>query len=71
MSGATIMGSTVSLVGAILWVYGLVGIGNPPLVDWYTDTPYWIADFLPDIEAEIGIVLLIGGSLIALYWPTQ
>jgi hypothetical protein len=30
--------------------------------------PWWVADFLPNIECEIGMILIIAG-MVPLYWP--
>jgi hypothetical protein len=44
---------------AIDWLYGYFVPGNPSLIDWHAHTPWWIADFLPNIESEIGMVLML------------
>jgi hypothetical protein len=48
-----------------LWLYGYFATGNPPLIDWHTSTPWWIADYLPNIESEIGMVW----QRSKIYWP--
>ena len=53
-----------------LWLYGFFATGNPSLGDSGALTPWWIADFLPNIECEIGMVLVVAG-MVPLYWPTQ
>ena len=58
------------IVGMALWGYGLFVTGHPPLVDWKSNAPWWIADYLPNMESEIGVVLACLGSL-APYWPRQ
>jgi hypothetical protein len=30
--------------------------GNQALIDWHANTPWWISNFLPNIESEIGMV---------------
>ena len=66
---ATIIGWIIELAGMALWFYGYFTTGNPSLVDWGALTPWWIADFLPNIEGEIGMVLVVAG-MVPLYWPT-
>ena len=58
------------IVGMALWGYGLFVTGHPPLIDWKSNAPWWIADYLPNMESEIGVVLACLGSL-APYWPRQ
>jgi len=52
----------------VLWLYGYFATGNPSLIDWQANTPWWIADFLPNIESEIGMVLVCVG-MVPIYWP--
>ena len=57
-----------SLAGMALWLYGYFVTGHPSLIDWRAYTPWWIADFLPNIESEIGMALVCVGSVLV-YWP--
>jgi hypothetical protein len=57
------------LAGMALWLYGYFATGNPALIDWH-DTPWWISDFLPNIESEIGMVLVFAG-MVPIYWPCR
>ena len=50
MSRAVITGWIISLAGMALWLYGYFSTGNPSLIDWHASTPWWIADFLPNVE---------------------
>jgi hypothetical protein len=68
VSNAVIIGWIISLVGMPLWLYGYVATGNPSLIDWLAYTPWWIADFLPNIESEIGMALVCAG-MVPIYWP--
>lgn len=70
MSKAVIVGWIISLVGATLWLYGYVVTGNPSLIDWRAYTPWWIADFFPNIESEIGMALIYAG-IVPIYWPSR
>jgi len=54
---AVIAGWIVELAGIILWTYG-----------WAAHAPWWIADFLPNRESEIGMVLVLVG-MVPIYWP--
>jgi hypothetical protein len=70
MSKAVIVGWILSSVGTILWLYGYFSTGNPSLFDWHAYTPWWIADYLPNIESEMGMALVCVG-MVPLYWPTR
>ena len=61
-------GWTLMLAGMALWGYGYLVPGTPPLFDWKEIAPWWIADFLPNIESEIGLVLVCA-AMIPIYWP--
>ena len=63
MSKAVIIGWTVELMGMTLMAYGYLATGNPSLIDWHASTPWWIADFLPNIESEVGMVLVCVGMV--------
>ena len=54
------------IVGTALWGYGLFITGHPPLIDWTANTPWWIANYLPNMELELGLVLVCIGSSCAL-----
>jgi hypothetical protein len=68
MSKAVIIGWIITSVGTAIWCYGYFATGHPPLVDWQANTPWWIADFLPNIEAEIGAALTFAGMV---RWPRR
>jgi hypothetical protein len=53
----TLVWSIAGLFGAALWTYGYFVVGHPPVIDWAGTTPWWIADFIPNMEAEIGLAL--------------
>jgi hypothetical protein len=53
-----------------LWLYGYYSTGTPPLIDWQAHTPWWIADFLPNINSEIGMALMFAGSALT-FWPPR
>ncbi len=62
-----ISGWVVTALGMILWVYGYFATGTPSLIAWGDYLPGWAAEWLPNLEAEIGMALLIIGSIPA-YW---
>jgi hypothetical protein len=70
VSKAKIIGWMILLVGTTLWIYGYFATGNPPLIDWHANTPWWIADYLPNIESEIGMTLVFA-SMVPIYWPSR
>jgi len=57
------------LAGMALWGYGYLIPGTPPLLDWKAIAPWWIAGFLPNIESEIGLVLVCV-AMIPIYGPS-
>ena len=63
-------GWTLMLAGMALWGYGYLAPGTPALFDWKAIAPWWIADFLPNIESEIGLVLVVA-AMIPIYWPRR
>ncbi len=70
MSKAGIIGWIVMLGGTALWIYGYFAIGNPSIIDWRAHAPWWIADYLPNLESEIGMVRVFA-SMIPIYWPSR
>jgi hypothetical protein len=67
---AVIAGWIIEVVGIVLWTYGYFVIGSPPVVDWPTHAPRWIADFLPNLESEIGMMLVLVG-MVPIYLPPR
>jgi hypothetical protein len=70
MSKLALVGWAIELLGAALWSYGYFVTGHPPIFDWKNNTPWWIADWLPNIESEIGMVLVVS-ALVPIYWPPE
>jgi len=68
MSRVVVLGWIASLGGMILWLYGYLTTGSSSFVDWHNKTPWWIADYLPNIQAEIGMALMSVG-MVVIYWP--
>lgn len=69
-STSLILGWIILLSGTTLWLYGYFAFGSPSLIDWHSRTPWYIADFLPNLEAEIGLVLICVG-MVPIYWPRK
>jgi hypothetical protein len=70
MSKTNIFGYGVSIAGTCLWLYGYFVGGHPSLIDWHTLAPEWFAKFLPNLEAEGGMGLMIA-AMLPMYWPTK
>ena len=70
MKVVIVLAWTLMLAGMALWGYGYFIPGTPPLVDWQANTPLWVADFLPNLESEIGLILTCLG-MVPLYWPVR
>jgi hypothetical protein len=70
VSKAVFIGWITELAGMALWLYGYFATGNPSLINWHAITPWWIADFLPNIESEIGMALVCAG-MVPIYWPSR
>lgn len=70
MSKRMIAGWALVLVGTAVWIYGYLVTGHTPLVDWQSNSPWWVADFLPNIESEMGLLLACAG-FVPIYWPDR
>ena len=70
LSKIAILAWAISAAGAVLWLYGYFATGSPSLIDWRGHTPWWIADFLPDLESELGMTLMCLGTVV-IYWPSR
>ena len=69
MKKAVVFGWIIELAGLALWLYGYFATGSPPLIDWHANTPWWIADFLPNVQSEIAMLLVLIG-MVPIYWPS-
>jgi len=70
MTKAAIIGWVIQSAGVAVCLYGYFSTGNPSIVDWHTIAPSWIADWLPNIQSEIGMTLMFAG-MIPIYWPRR
>jgi hypothetical protein len=62
-----ISGWVATILGIVLWTYGYFVAGTPALVPWTSFLPSWASEWLPNLESEIAMVLVIMGS-VPLYW---
>jgi hypothetical protein len=46
------------IAGGLLWLYGYLVTGTKSLVDWASISPAWVADFMPNLEAEMGMLVM-------------
>ena len=58
MSNAKRIGWAIYAAGFVIWCFGYLSAGHAPLVDWAVATPWWIASFVPNFEAELGLALM-------------
>lgn len=68
MSKRVLFGWVLMTAGSALWIYGYFFTGHPSLINWRADVPKWIAEFLPNLESEIGMALMFVG-MVPTYWP--
>ena len=67
MRRSVLIGYALSIVGLALWSYGYFIGGHAALIDWNRHVPSWIADYLPNIEAELGMIIMCIGTVF-IYW---
>jgi hypothetical protein len=60
------IGWPIYAAGFVIWLFGYFSAGHAPLFDWPAATPWWISNFLPNVEAELGLVLMFA-SMIPIY----
>ena len=70
MNNRVIGGWIICLAGTAVYLYGYFSTGHPSFIDWQARTPQWIAAFLPNIESEIGMVVMVA-SYVLIYWPSR
>ena len=70
MKNRALIGWIICLAGTAFYLYGYFATGHASLIDWQANAPHWIAEFLPNIEAEIGMVLMFA-SMALIYWPSR
>lgn len=60
---ALALGWAVAVAGTALWAYGLFASGAPPVLDWHSFSPSWMAGFVPTLIAELGLALSMAGMI--------
>jgi hypothetical protein len=70
MTKTNVIGWVIFFAGFAIYLYGYLSAGHPSIVDWQARTPWWIADFLPNLESEIGMLVCVVG-MVPMYWPTR
>jgi protein-S-isoprenylcysteine O-methyltransferase Ste14 len=70
VSKRVIIGWGMELAGVALWLYGYFATGHPSVINWHDKSPWWISDWMPNIEAEIGMLLILT-AMIPIYWPRR
>ena len=68
MNKVNVLGYLTSFAGSVLWLYGYFTTGTASLVDWHLHAPWWVAKYLPNREAEIGMALMLA-AMVPMYWP--
>jgi hypothetical protein len=66
IANAKSLGYGIYAIGFAIWLFGYLSVGHAPLFDWNAVTPWWISSFVPNIEAELGMVLMFA-SMIPIY----
>ena len=60
------LGWAIYAVGFAVWLFGYLSAGHAPVFDWSRATPWWISSFIPNVEAELGLGLMLA-SMVPLY----
>jgi hypothetical protein len=66
IANAKIFGWVIYAAGFAIWLFGYLSAGHAPVFDWNAATPWWIASFVPNLEAELGMALMFV-SVIPIY----
>ena len=61
------LGWVLLTIGTVLWTYGYFAAGTPSFVAWADLLPAWAADTLPNLEAELGTII-VTLACIPFYW---
>jgi hypothetical protein len=68
VANAKSIGWAVYAVGFLIWLFGYLSIGHASVFDWGVAMPWWISNFVPNREAELGLALMFA-SMVPIYWP--
>jgi hypothetical protein len=63
MPNAKSIGWTMYGIGFAIWLFGYLSTGHIPLFDWNVATPWWISTFVPNLEAELGLALMLASMI--------
>jgi hypothetical protein len=69
MANAKSIGWTIYAAGFVIWLLGYLSAGRAPVFDWAAATPWWISNFVPNREAELGLAVMFA-TMIPIYWRT-
>jgi hypothetical protein len=67
MENAKSIGWAIYAAGLVIWLFGYLSAGHASALDWERATPLWISSFVPNLEAELGLALMLA-SMIPIYW---
>ena len=67
----TNVGWGLTLVGSALWLYGYFMGGSFAVFNWPAISPEWVAPYLPNWQAELGLLLSLLGSIPIYYVQIQ
>ena len=63
MNALNLSGWIACIVGSVLWLYGYMVPGTTALIDWPNISPTWISMFMPNLEAEMGMLVTCVGMV--------
>jgi hypothetical protein len=66
MTNVKSIGWAIYAAGFVIWLFGYVSTGHGVAFDWEGATPRWISNFVPNLEAELGLALMFA-SIIPIY----
>jgi hypothetical protein len=69
IANAKSVGWAIYVAGFAVWLFGYLSAGHAPIFDWNAATPWWISSFVPNLEAELGMALMVA-SMIPIYGRT-
>ena len=66
LANAKSIGWAIYAAGFVIWLFGYLSAGHASIFHWKA-TPWWISSFVPNLEAELGLALMLA-SVIPIYW---
>jgi hypothetical protein len=67
LANAKSIGWAIYAAGFVIWLFGYLSAGHASIFHWNVATPWWISSFVPNLEAELGLALMLA-SVIPIYW---